>query len=113
MKSYTAPELVPAWFVVANHVQHGFIREGARCYIAHDTAPGKVQVLVAPGGRCWSAFWTTPERLSHVRVAEEVVRVGSKRHHARMASKEQAEHEVERLVRQGAQKEEKAATPPG
>lgn len=72
---------VALWFVVANHDHHGILRDGARCYVAHDTGLDRVSVLVAPKGRRWAEVWTRPNRLRDIRIVKEEVREGSKLHH--------------------------------
>ena len=61
-------DIVEGWAVVGNHVYHGPLREGAKCTLRHDPGLGSVEVLVAPKGRRWAAYWTRPDRLYDLRV---------------------------------------------
>ena len=72
------PKLTDGFAIVANHIHHGKLREGAKCYIWHDTSIDRVGVLVAIKGRKWALVWTRPDRLYDARVERIVFPIGSR-----------------------------------
>lgn len=95
-------ELVEGWAVVGNHPHHGPMREGARVYVSHYSGLDRVQVLVAPKGRRWAAYWTKPGRLYDLRVQRVVAPAGSKLVLAIHASTERCAALLRGLVEAGA-----------
>lgn len=76
--SDTPVDLVDGWAIVGNHVHHGPLREGARCYVSHWSYLDTIEVLVAPKGRKWANYWTRIDRLNNLRVMRACAPKGSK-----------------------------------
>lgn len=71
-------DIIDGWAIVGNHIHHGPLREGARCYLSHWSLLDTAEVLVAPKGRKWARFWTRIWRLNDLRVTRECAPRGSK-----------------------------------
>lgn len=71
-------DLIDGYVIVGNHIHHGPLREGARCYVSHWSLLDTIEVLVAPKGRKWARFWTRIDRLHDIRLARECAPNGSR-----------------------------------
>lgn len=69
-----APEIVEIHGIAANLHHDGWIREGAKCYVGHDTDPHSnilkrsVEVLIWKNGR-WARKWVMVQKLYNARRA--------------------------------------------
>jgi hypothetical protein len=95
-------DLVEGWILVANHVHHSFLREGARCYPGHWGGLDRLSVYVAPKGRRWAEFWTRPDRLYDLRVMRHCAPRGSTLSFLIRAKKEDHAERLAGLVARGA-----------